>query len=216
MFRYNIYFFFAILILSIPVVAQKDTSFVKLRTGETIYGKVEYKTQSVGASYILIDDSIKYLLSKIDAYKINDYYFGRVKGKNNFVTRIVEGNINLYRETVFNYVTPQGNYGSLDFDYISKGNEAIIDASYSNLLAALAYNNVSIEHIKTYQTMKYLGYGMLGGGLALAITGLATGSKDKPNTGLMVGGLIVAVASWVPYLISKSEYDKAIESYNQH
>lgn len=212
--------------------AQTDSSFIVLQSGEVVTGKVEYKSPFLGTPFLLMNDSTGYQLEQVQSYQNEKGYFCRVdKDKGRFVRRVIRGNIDLYRETAtfffpgssMSYSTPAGTqyiitpggHSTTDFDYFSKGDGEILEASYDNLLSALSDKEESVDHLKTYHTLKYVSYGLIGGGLGLLVAGLATSSKDNLNTGLVVTGVVVAVSSWIPYLIGGSEYEKAISTYNR-
>lgn len=215
---------------SVIAYSQDSNTFIILKTGEKLFGKVEYKTPLFATSYIIFDDSTEYQLSKIKSFQDNTGFYSSVPESMKFVKLIKEGKINLYRETVtfsspgmFSTMsTPGGTIStfhpgtssSLDFDYFSKDSNGLMDASYSNLLQALADNNTSVEHLKTYRTLSFVTYGLVGGGIVTMIVGLATSDKDKANIGMLVAGGVIAVSAWIPYLIAQSEYDEAIMSYN--
>ena len=223
-----------LLYITLPFTnAQEYKSYIKLRNGQTIFGKVEYKSPFLGTPYILMDDSKEYSFDDILLYQNEEGYFRRVDSTDNyFAERIVEGKIDLYKKT-FDFYSPGyvmstpgpggmsistfgGGYSySIEFDYFSKNNGDLLEASYGNLLEALADNNESISHLKTYNTLRYVTYGLIGSGVALLIAGLATSTKEKPNFGLMIVGGVVGLSSWIPHLIGKDEYNQAIEVYNR-
>jgi hypothetical protein len=236
---FYLYAIFIFLLLQISIKPQsensliklKANSFIKLKSGETISGKVEYEKPFLGSPYILLDDSIEYQLDKVQLYQNDDGYFCRVNNRtNDFAERIMKGKITLYRESItyfspgqsMSFQTPggthsfytAGSFSSMDFDYFSKGDGDIVEASYSNLYSALSDNEISLRHLKTFNTLNYVQWGLIGGGIALLLTGVATSSKDKPNFGLMIVGGVLGLSSWIPHFIAKSEYKKAIEVYN--
>ena len=227
----NLISFFLSFLISLSY-AQNGDNYIKLKNGEIISGKIEYKKPFLGSPYILLDDSIEYKIENILLFQSNDGYFRKVdKNRNEFAQRVMEGKIDLYRETSM-YFTPgnvvstqtpggtqtmytPGYTSSVDYDYFSKDGGEILEASYSNLLSALSDNNESIKHLKTYNTLNVVQWILVGSGIGLLIAGLATSSKEELNTGLMITGGVVALLAWIPHLIGKSEYRKAIEVYNQ-
>jgi hypothetical protein len=180
-----------------------------------------------------MNDLKEYSIDNIMLYQNEDGYFRKIDSTYDyFVERIIEGKIDLYREALTFYspghvmsapgpggmqmTTFGGGYSSsIEFDYFSKDDGDILEASYSNLLEALADNNESINHLKTYNTLRYIQWGLIGSGITLLVAGLATSTKEKPNFGLMAVGGVVGLSSWIPHLIGKDEYNEAIEVYNR-
>lgn len=202
--------------LSTEMFAQNDSSFIEFVNGEKLFGKVKYKVINNGPSYLTLNDSAQFLIGRVTSFQNEDGYFTKHEGyKNNFLKRIVAGRINLYQETVSIPGNPYSTTSSdISFEYFSKDNGDIMRADYEKLERALSDNLESLNRLKTYKTLEYVHWGMLGGGAALIIAGLLTGSKDKPNLTLIVTGSVVGALSIIPYFMRKPQLKSAINYYN--
>lgn len=221
-------FLYIAILCSISLYAQNDKYFIKLRTGETKFGKLEYKVKLFGTDYILMNDSIKYLLTEIKSYQVEEGYFIRTSDfRNKFAKRIKEGKISLYAES-YSFATsghtvsasfkggsvPIHIGGSASFEYFTKGNDELKEVNYANLYKALSDNQLSLEHLETSRTLKYVTWGLAITGVALLI-GSKAGSKCEVNETMIGFGITAGISAWITSMISSNKQETAIEVYNR-
>lgn len=214
--------------------AQDKNNFIIYNDGDTSYAKVELNQPFLGSSYLLVDDSIEVELSKVMYFQDNDNYYARVNSLFGYdlYHRIEKGNIDLFIDVEmvstpgsFNTIsTPGGSFttfqggGSYSYTdyYFKKDTMVLQEANYSNLVNAMQDNLKSMEYLNTYNTLGYVKYGLVIGGLGMIVGGLASASKENPpNLALIVGGAIVANIAWIINLIQDNKIEDAIKEYNR-
>ncbi|MBI5216816.1 MAG: hypothetical protein HY960_13775 [Ignavibacteriae bacterium] len=234
----------AVLLVSASVAAQQSTSFILLENGQTVNGKVELKQPFLATPYLMLNDSIKHPLEEVKVYQNEDGYFAKVRSRANFFTtgvldlssgekfvkRTLTGRISLFEEQGSRFIgghsfttsTPGGSFThttpssfqTYTLDYFSKDDGDVLEVSISNLKKAMEDNPVSMEYLNEYQTLGYVQYGLAIGGLGMVVAGAATSTKEEFNTGLVLGGAVVAVLSWIPKLIRDGKMEDAVRVYN--
>ena len=209
-----ILFLFVLIFSSSDMLAQTDTNFVLLENGEKVYGNYQFFRPSDRPAFFMFGDSLNIPLSKVNAYQINNDYFARYREGmvSKFLYRTITGKIDLFEENL--YIPGRNVAIKYTYEYFSKDNGNIIEANYENLSKALADNMESLGHLKKYNTLGYVQWGMVGAGAAIIVTGFATSGKGKSNMGMLIGGAVVAALSYIPYLIREPELRNAINCYN--
>lgn len=223
-------------ILSHEGAAQgKSDFFVGLNSGKVIYAEsIEYVDKTFGKDYLLLDDSVQYLLKDLKYYRREDGYYVKenigMSGELWF-KRGLEGKISTYSATQWAYVPAVGmngmNYGmghssAIKHTYYQKGNYGLFqEVSYQNLQFDLKSNKESIavleqvRKMKTASTLTYVGAG------AMIIAGFAhTASMNKQEgpppyeatlklSPMLFVGIIGII---IPSFIKRSKDEKLIEA----
>jgi hypothetical protein len=223
-------------------VAQTEYSrpgnhYIQLQTGEVIYGnRIQYKSPIFKSSHFLVDDSLKYNPSMVNAFQNEDGFFARVDAGNsydNFAKRILDGpRIDRFytSRTSYDYgYSPYGyGYGGPRTSrrriyFFSKDNGPLYLVNYENLEQVLADNPSSMALLRRHRKDKLINTGVtiVGGGL-LAAGAIASfnRSQDANTTGnvnvspLVYAGAGVLGIQFVVNLFQKDKLTQAMEVYN--
>ncbi len=222
------------------VQAQEGKPFyVGLNSGETVYGnKLEFIDKLIGKDYLLLDDSMKYLLSDIKFYQRESGYYLKknisMRGDVWF-KRNIEGKINTYSATEWSYspgmMGPNGMYTggysrAIKMSYYEKGYQ-FKEMNYENLKRDLKNHEASMLQLEKVRKMKNTNIGIYVGSAALILAGIAHTAALNKQEGpppydadikfspfLIVGAIGIAIPSFIN--MSKEEkLLQAIKTYNK-
>jgi hypothetical protein len=56
---------------------------------------------------------------------------------------------------------------------------------------------------------------MVGTGVALGVTSVLTSKNEKINSGMIVGGVVVAVLAWIPKWMMEDKLERSVRVYNR-
>ena len=225
------YLISVIFILPFILRAQDSlNSYIVLRSGDKLNGKVEIKSPVFDRKYLTLNDSIKYTLDKVEYFQNEDGYF-RVyakSGNNMLLKREKRGKVDLYSSYSVSH-TPgaftaapggavsysPGMVTTVRFDYYMKNN-GIKELDYSNLKKDLSDNAESMRYLKSYNTLRYVQWGIFAAGAVMVISAFARMDKDEGlPKGLLIGGGVVMGASFIPSMAKDDRLRQAVEAYNE-
>lgn len=215
--------------------------FIQLQNGQIVYtDKLQYKSPLFKQSYFLLNDSLKYNPSMVDAFEDEDGYYARVEVGNSsdaFAKRLLDGpRIDKFytSRTSYDY-NPYGyGYGAYGYGgpntsrrriyFFSKDDGPLYLFDYDNLEAALADNAASMALLRKHRKDKLLntGVSIVGAGLLVA-GGLVTAGNTHTNANsnttisvspLMYAGAGVLGAQLLINLFQKDKLTQAVEAYN--
>lgn len=161
--RYLLYFL--VLVLggcavsgSLPVLSgspdnaltERKGDFIELFDGRIIGGQI-----SESGNKTLIVNSADYKVKDIKSYQYKGEY--RTTFKNSFITRIIKGKINVYRQVINHGYNMSGGYnaGSATHHYLQKGENSKIEYFDIKTLEEMVKDNPkALDWVKQYKGLK--------------------------------------------------------------
>ena len=184
---------------------------VYLKDGKVLEGKscLHY---DMGNAYIKINDQ-KIIPSETDSIVAN--FRAGIPEKKCWLFKIKEGKISAYSK--------KPDIETTKFDFIKKSDTEYKKFSVANIKDFVKDDPIAFSEIKKYETGRLTTYSMiavggamlLGGFMSLPSNGTDKSFSELPQSKIMIGGLIVAVASWIPHLATKDKKVIAIKLYNR-
>jgi hypothetical protein len=221
----TIFFVYAVLIVATTTQAQ---NFVGLHNGY----KHEYKNlvlikPGFSSRYLLADDSIKYRLSEVKYYQIQDGYFlKRGNRGTEFMKREQEGIIELFgvvRTThSFDPNTGIPTSSSSKINFYRKNNGRVKKVNSKNLRMDVSDCESCLKEIKKAKTLGVISAIGLTAGLGIFIGTAATHLSETPEPGeesssIPAGAIIGPALCFTPLILSgskRSHFENAISLYN--
>ncbi len=193
-------------IICFSQLENKSADFIILDNGKKIFGNKVTKK----GSQLFVDENVyksKYIMFYQN--ELGNY----AKTSLGFQKRIIDGNISVYS---LSRVNPDKTVNLINSWY-TKDNSFVKRAIYSNLREDLNDNSSSIDHLKTYRILNFIGLGVVASGIGITMYSLTQAFKPNgsfviPNT--IYVGLAAALTGSVVLQIAPRRVSKAINEYN--
>lgn len=212
----------------------KPVSRIQLYSGDVIKGEhVIYESLALKSAYFTVDNE-QYETSTIEYIQNNHGFManlGRIHGfeKERYALRIRTGKMNLFEEIDIdvyggeelktesknNPQDPMLASGEM-YQYYSKGEGHVMEASYTNLKIDLADNEKSMKHLKSFRNFRALQWGLLGVGSGLIAASVIkqSGGPVKFNP-VMALGIVIGGGSYFMENAKEDALWLAADEYNK-
>jgi len=232
--KFSFLMLITILVTSSSVLGQtKNDSteqYIKLESGETIYGKTEIKKARFSKkTKIMFQEKQEYKLSQVHSLLTEDGYYRKTPSaiflpNGELLKRTAQGNIDLFSSWVYSHTNNANEFGSISYSsrytetHFSKQGGALLRVNYKNLMKNLNDNQESIQHLKRYQTLQYTKLGLGLAGTAIIFVSAKKLNKEQEFTSSiqigLITGVIVSHLGWNTNLFQGDRLRKAIHAYN--
>lgn len=188
--------------------AQKTSSrsHIQLMSGEAIEGMELIYLAPSNTEAVFQLDGVMYPARDVEFFRNKHGYFanlGRIEGfdKPSFAMCIDKGRTNLYQRIDIEVygsallkpgINGEGLSDGTSFQFYNVGNEPLRKVGYTNMRVDLADNLGATAHLKDYRKFRFLQVGLIGSGVGVLASSLATqsGQAIQFNPMMLLGVLL--------------------------